>query len=1033
MTIAQPSSHFRRKLCIAAVLLAVFTVTGFFVVPPVLKSQLEKRISAQLGRTVTLGKVRCNPYSLSLTLEDFDIRLKDGNGSFLGWSRLYVNFDALASMTGDWVLSEVELDGFHATTVIKADGSLNFSDILARLTPPAVAAPHAKPGRPVRVGSFKVTQARVEFSDQSRPAPFATVMGPLTFSLTEFRTAGAKGAPYHFEAVSESGEKLAWTGTISAEPFRSVGELNVENIVLAKYAPYYADRMQADIVEGKLSVRGGYEINLTEGQRALKLLDGALQLRELKVVERVSKEVAVALPALDIIGVNADVLAQKASVGLVGLSGGHLRVRREKDGALNLGAMFSPAGSVSATVAGAPNSGAVAVPAKLPEVVIGEIGLKDFQVDVADLAAPHAAQLGLTGIQFSIKNVSLAEGAMMPLQLSLSWAPQGTVKVEGSVAIKPEMKAELKADVTGLELLPLSPYLEKFVNARLMQGAVTTSLTVQMALPADQPLAATVEGEVKVEKFGLVDGAHSEDLAGVGVLGLKGLKLSTTPQLKVAIDELNLAVPYARIIVNADKSLNLATVARTGEKPPAEAVASPAPPASTPSAPNIAIGRVMISEGDFSLADHSVEPNVRMTINQFGGTITGLSSENMAKAAVDLKAMVDGAGPVAITGQLDPLGASKFVDLKIDFRNVDLLPLSPYSGKYAGYELARGKLLLDVKFLLDGKKISASNVITLNQFAFGNASNSPDATNLPVRLGVALLKDIDGKIVIDVPIQGSTDDPNFQIGKVVWRVIGNLLTKTAVSPFSLLGSMFGGGGDELGYQEFSPGLSALQPAETKKLETMVKALANRPGLSVAIEGSYDGPADGFVLKQQKFAEMVRRAIWEQKHAAQPAIPPPEQLLITPQENLAMVKQLFAAKFPAGTQFDAPLAKAPVAAAAPREAKKGFFGRVMDVVTFKNRRNHKSTPAESAKPAEVKYAEGTVAGGPAVDEMTGRMAETMELGDNDLRALAAARAQQVRDYFISVGKIDAERVFLAKDQADPVSKTGRGPRVFLNLQ
>jgi hypothetical protein len=448
--------------------------------------------------------------------------------------------------------------------------------------------------------------------------------------------------------------------------------------------------------------------------------------------------------------------------------------------------------------------------------------------------------------------------------------------------------------------------------------------------------------------------------------------------------------------------------------------------------PRVAINRVVISEGDFSFADHSVQPSVQMAINQFGGTITGLSSANLAKAAVDLKATVDGAGPVAITGQLDPLGAKKFVDLKIDVRNVDLQPVGPYSGKFAGYEIARGKLALDVKFLLDGKKIDSTEVITLNQFTFGAPTNSPDATKLPVRLGVALLKDSDGKIVIDVPVQGSTDDPEFRIGKVVLRVVVNLLTKAATSPFSLLGSMFGGGGDELAYQDFSPGAAELLPSETKKLETVVKALSNRPALNVSLDGSYDAAADTYALKQQKLRQTIRHAIWAQQHETSPNIPPPEQLVISPEEQAVMVKQLFDAKFPPGTEFGAPPEKAPVVEAPPAPKKRGFFGRVTDVVTLKKLRGHKEEKEKKAE--ETKPAIEDAAAGPSLEEMSGRLAETMRITDNDLTALAHARAKAVRDYFINAGKINPERLFLAKDQqgAD-ADKAGKGPRVFLELQ
>ena len=1049
------SARARRNLWIAGMVLVLFTVTGFFVLPPIVKSQLEKQASAQLGRTVTVGQVRVNPYTLSLTLEDFDIRLKEGNGSFMGWKRLYVNFDALASLTGDWVLSEIELEGFHAAVIVKPDGSLNFSDILAKLTAAAPpAAPPAKAGRPIRIGSLKVAEARVEFSDQSRKKPFATVVGPLTFNITEFRTAGNRGAPYRFEAVTEAGEKLAWSGTLAAEPVSSAGEFRLENIILPKYLAYYVDQIQAERIEGRLSVRGRYELNLAS-PRVMKLSDGVVQLRDAKIWGPGESGAAVELPSLDVAGIQADAMAMKATVTRVALTGGHARVRREQDGSINLLKLLQPS-SPAPVASGAPAPGTATM--KPPEVQVADIAVKDFQVDVADLAAPRPAQLGLTGLQVSLKNFTLNDGAVMPVQLSLEWAPKGTVRVEGSVSLKPEIKADLKTEVTALEILPLSPYVEQFINARVTQGAVSTAGAVQVAMAGGQP-AITFEGGVTMEKFGLVDGAHNEELAGFGSLALTGLKVSTAPQLTVSLAEVNVTGPYARVLVNQDKTLNLAAVAKTvapaaevvggaspsaigsataerpaspvaaeSSGPKAPPTATPVPPAVAP-APKIEIGKVVITGGDFSLNDRSVEPNVRMAIGQFGGTIAGLSSENLARADVDLKGVVDGAGPVAITGKLDPLGASKFVDVKIDLKNMDLLPLSPYSGRYAGYELARGKLVLDVKFQLDGKKIESTNVVTLHQFTFGAPVTSPDATGLPVRLGVALLKDSSGQIVIDLPIQGSTDDPNFRIGKVVLRVIVNLLTKVATSPFALLGSMFGGGGEELAFQEFTPGAAALLPAETPKLATMVKALNNRPGLSLALEGGYDGPADTFALKRQKVADTVRRAIWEAKRATDPNIPPPDQLAISPEENGAMLRKLYEAKFPPGTAFGAPLAKAPVAAAPPPAPKRGFFGRVVDVFTFRGAGGGAAKPADAAKASP---ADTALPAGPSVEEMTGRLAETMEVGDNDLRALAAARAQAVRDYLATTGGIAGERLFLAK-LPENATTAGKGPRVFLSLQ
>ncbi len=1033
MSFPSPSPKRKRLLLVAVALVAAYTIMGFFILPPIVRSQLQKRLSTELGRPVAVGKVSLNPYALSIAVDNLAVGERAGSGEFFGWRRLYARLGALSSLGGDWVLSRFSLDGFYAHIAVDHGGGLNFGDLLARANAPSGGQAQSGPSRPLRVNSFSITDARIDFSDDSRGKPFRTVIGPLTFSLTGFRTAGDKEAPYAFDAVTEAGEKFSWKGTILAAPVRSVGEFSVENVILPKYAPYYAQAFRGDIASGAFSLHGRYEINLDAKNRRLMLTDAGFQLAHLKIVDRANGRTAVELPLLEISGINADAVAMKAAVDRVSFAGGRLSLRREKDGTINLLALLPETGRAPAGATGATPAAAAPAPVDLK---IGEVALDGFRIDIADLALPQPAQLGIDHLQLSLRNVTLAPGASMPLKLSFDWAPQGTVKLAGDVGVFPAPKAALTIDVAGLAILPLSPYVEQFVNARITQGAVSASGAAQLDLGQSRP-AAGFTGAVKVEKFGLVDGARLEDLAGFSALALNGLKIATAPTIGVSIASVTVAAPYARVTVGADKSLNLAEVVRApgAAAAPATVAAPPSLGAAPAQAlPQIEIGVVTISDGDFSFEDRSLEPHVRMAVNAFGGTIAGLSSKDVGKADVDLKATVDGAGPVAISGRIDPLGRDMFVDLKVDCRSVDLTPLSPYSGKYAGYELARGKLFLDIKAKVAERRIDLGALVTLNQFTFGDPVKSPHATGLPVRLAVALLKDLDGKIVVDVPVEGSLDDPSFHVGKVVVRVIGNLLIKAAASPFSLLGSMFGGGGDELAYQEFAPGSSVLRPGEEAKLQTLVKALTNRPGLSLDFKGGFDAAADGYELKQQKLADVVRRRIWEARRAADPNLPPPAQLVITPEEHDAMVKRLFEEKFPPGTEFGAPLPKAPPPAPPPPAPKQGLFRRIVSILTFEGARRRAAEENARAKAAEETRKETAIAAaaGLPVGAMTARLAATMELGDDDLRALAAQRAERVRNYFLTTGKIAPERLFMAALPAGAAGQ-GRGPRVVMELR
>ena len=185
--------------------------------------------------------------------------------------------------------------------------------------------------------------------------------------------------------------------------------------------------------------------------------------------------------------------------------------------------------------------------------------------------------------------------------------------------------------------------------------------------------------------------------------------------------------------------------------------------------------------------------------------------------------------PLEIVGKINPWKEHFYIDLTASFRNFELSPLSPYSGKYAGYTIDKGQLLFDLKYLIVQKKLESRNRIFLDQFTFGEKVESPDAVKLPVRLAVSLLKDRQGRIDLDIPVTGNIDDPKFSIWGIVRKIIRNILVKAATSPFALLGSLFGGG-EDLSYIEFDYGKPGLNERAMKKLETLTKALHERPAI-----------------------------------------------------------------------------------------------------------------------------------------------------------------------------------------------------------
>lgn len=256
-----------------------------------------------------------------------------------------------------------------------------------------------------------------------------------------------------------------------------------------------------------------------------------------------------------------------------------------------------------------------------------------------------------------------------------------------------------------------------------------------------------------------------------------------------------------------------------------------------------------IKRGRVDFYDRTLDPHYFTHLVDIDGRISGLLSEESAVADLEVRAKLDDYAPLEIVGKINPLREDIFVDVKVRFKDMDLTSLTPYSGKYVGYTIQKGKLSLDLEYLIEKRKLDSENRIVLDQFTFGERVESPHATRLPVKLAVALLKDRNGLIKLDIPVRGTLDDPKFSVWRVILQVIVNLVTKAVTSPFALLGAIVGSG-EEISYVEFEEGTAALNKVNLKKIENLARVMEERPELKLEIEGHVDVEKDKDALKKR---------------------------------------------------------------------------------------------------------------------------------------------------------------------------------------
>jgi Domain of Unknown Function (DUF748) len=375
-----------------------------------------------------------------------------------------------------------------------------------------------------------------------------------------------------------------------------------------------------------------------------------------------------------------------------------------------------------------------------------------------------------------------------------------------------------------------------------------------------QPI--TFRGAIQVADLRTTDQLVNEDFLKWRNLALTGVNFSLNPD-KLSIERVVARQPYARVVIAKDTSLNVTRVLN-----PQGSVAAPAqteegeservaPAVSAKAEPVFParIGTVQLIDGSANFADYSIEPSFATGILSLNGTIIGLSSDPASRAKVKLDGKVDKYAPVDITGEVNLLSATAYTDLAMNFRNMELTTFNPYSGKFAGYNISKGKLSTELRYKVQDRKLDAAHHIVLDNLEFGAKTDSKDAAPIPLKLAVALLKDRNGVIDVNLPVTGTIDDPKFKLGPIIWKAILGLLTKIVTAPFAALGALFGGG-DELAYVDFAPGTAVLTPTEAEKLNKLSKALVERPQLKLNVPLTVVAAADSAALAQKQLAATI---------------------------------------------------------------------------------------------------------------------------------------------------------------------------------
>ncbi|KVK76735.1 AsmA family protein [Burkholderia cepacia] len=873
----------------------------------------------------------------------------------------------------------------------------------------AEADAKAAPPLDLTIRHFAIDGGTVNVDDRVPATPTALSLTKLAATLDGFSMQGKTSAKYTLSTSLSRGGDVTAEGTFHLAGKQADSKLTVAALALPALQPYLGEATRARVLDGTLGATVNAKADWGKTPLAAQVADSTVSLKSLKIAAPDAKAPAIVLPDASAKIAKVDVAARTAEIASVDASGLALDVQRLRDGRIDLAALAEPA-QASVPKRTVARKAEAAAPSW--HYRIDALNVKDSSANFTDLSTPRPVKLTIKPLELSVQKISDDMTKPLPVQLKATLNRKGSLNVTGDVTAQP-LKLGLKINGNRLDAAAFEPYFGSALNATIASALLNAQGNLTFAQVKDAP-RATYRGDVALVDVRMLDKATSDPFAGWRSLALTNLKANYDEKgTDVDAARVTFSNFYGRVLLDAQGRLNLKDVvakesgpaqsltrdASKGEpvplSPPVASAPAAAQQASAPAAASATVvvkaaqppqnpvrmhfGELLLQNGRVTYTDNFIKPNYTANLVAIKGTVGAFGTDSTTSAPVDVAANLAGNGPISIKGSVNPLIEKPALDLTATAHDIELTNLTPYSAKYAGYPITKGKLNVDLHYELANDQLKANNHIFIDQLTFGDHVENDTATRLPVKLAISLLKNTRGQIDVNLPVSGSLSNPEFSVGGLIWRAVLNLIAKAVTSPFSLLAHAFGSGGEDLGYVEFAPGSYQLDDAQQKKLDTVVKMLTEKPSIRLDLIGRVDPAKDTSGLGDAYVERLVRQ-----------------------QKLKDVVGQ--------GESIDPMSVKVE-----PAEYSK-YLTRAYKAADFKKPRNliglQKTLPDADMKKA---------------------LAEHAPADDNALRALAQQRAQAVRQYLD--GKIDSSRVFVVAPKLDAkgIDDKGATTRVDFGLQ
>ncbi|MCC5872366.1 MAG: DUF748 domain-containing protein [Gammaproteobacteria bacterium] len=811
-------------------LFALYALVGYLVVPWALMQVAPDRVASALDARLEMGDIHFDPFRLRLVILEPRLTGPLDNAGFTPEN--VVTADRIEARLLVRSLRElapviaIEIDAPTLHVERAEDGTINLT-ALRRSSADSEPAPTTFGLQRLLVNAGQLTVV-----DRSRPQPFATSAEAVGLDLRELWLPAGEPGPFWLGLRIE-GAALDLRGQLSATPEFDL-TVTLVDLPLALAERWLAGGGPADRLRG--SLHGSGRLTLQQGG-VPRLADGQLQVHGLDV--RLPADLAMAgthlqarMRALRVNAVTGDLWPVDLDLGHLGLHQGQVSIEHRS---------VEPSAPAAADAGAPADRGPPQFALRLAEFSAVDI---DVAATDANLAIPATLDVGLRRVSAEGLHWPANPGQSATVTVDAALAPHGESSFVGNLDLAAG-RLQGRLDTTRLPLPAFAPWVHAFTRLGLASGELGHQADLDLQW-ASEPMNLRLLLDGWIEDLAMAD-PDGIDLIGWERLDVSSLDLDLTAR-RLAIGEVTVRAPDFRFARLADGSTNLAGIGLAIEDP-SEAATLPAPTRESGPAWHWELGRFNLDAGTLNFIDETLVIPFATRVEALEGSASDLTSNADSRAQLRLDGRIPPTGSAHIEARGLAMAPLADTDLTLDFRGVPMPRMSPWIGTFAGYRVAGGRLDLDLAYRIDQGALVASNKVTVNAMRLGERVDSPRAMDLPLRLALALLRDSDDNVILEVPVSGNVDDPQFDLRPVILRAIRNVLTNIVAAPFRLLAGLVGGSGDEqLDRVVYALGSADLGDEQEAQLLILERALGQRPALGLQLASVHAGEADRDALR-----------------------------------------------------------------------------------------------------------------------------------------------------------------------------------------